>query len=96
MKLNLGCGSHAPEGWVNVDYALGARLMKIPFFKAMNRKIRIFDLDWKRNVYLHDLINTRFPWPDASVDAVYSSHNIGHVDARLFLGECLGCLAQEG
>ena len=28
MKLNLGCGSHAPHGWVNVDYALGARFAK--------------------------------------------------------------------
>lgn len=95
MKLNLGCGSHAPEGWVNVDYALGARLMKIPLFKAINRKIRLFDLDWNSNVYLHDL-NTRFPWPDSSVDAVYSSHNIGHVDARMFLGECFRVMSKGG
>lgn len=95
MKLNLGCGSHSPEGWVNVDYALGARLMKIPFFKLINRKIRLFDLDWNRDVFLHDL-NKRFPWPDSSADAVYSSHNIGHVSAPFFLSECFRVLRKGG
>jgi SAM-dependent methyltransferase len=95
MKLNLGCGSHVPEGWINVDYALGARMMKIPFFKSINRKIRLFDLDWNRNVYLHDL-NRRFPWPDSSVDVVYSSHNMGYVDAKLFLSECFRVLRSGG
>jgi len=33
MKLNLGCGNQVVEGWVNVDYALGARFAKIPFSK---------------------------------------------------------------
>jgi hypothetical protein len=24
FKLNLGCGSHIPSSWLNVDYAMGA------------------------------------------------------------------------
>jgi SAM-dependent methyltransferase len=95
MKLNLGCGPHAPEGWVNVDNALGARLTKVPFFKTINRKLRLFDLDWNEKICLHDL-NKSFPWADSSVDVVYSSHNIGHVDAKMFLSECFRVLRKGG
>ena len=90
MKLNLGCGSQVPDGWVNVDYALGARFMKIPFFRAFNRQVKLFNLDWNEKVYLHDLTKT-FPWADSSIDIVYSSHTLEHFskeDGRRFLAEC--------
>jgi SAM-dependent methyltransferase len=95
MKLNLGCGPHTPEGWVNVDYAMGARLAKVPFFRALNRRLKLLKLDWNRNVFLHDL-NKRFPWADSSVDVIYSSHNIGHLDAGFFLEECFRALKSGG
>jgi|ERR1035437_613426 ubiquinone/menaquinone biosynthesis C-methylase UbiE len=90
MKLNLGCASQVPDGWVNVDYALGARFMKIPFFRAFNRKLKLFNLDWNEKIYLHDLTK-KFPWDDSSVDIVYSSHTLEHFskeDGRRFLAEC--------
>jgi len=90
MKLNLGCASQVPEGWVNVDYALGARFVKIPFFRAFNRKVKLFNLDWNEKIYLHDLTK-KFPWNDSSVDIVYSSHTLEHFskeDGRRFLAEC--------
>jgi hypothetical protein len=37
LKLNLGCGSHVPSGWVNVDYALGAWVAKLPVFSLIIR-----------------------------------------------------------
>ncbi len=90
MKLNLGCGSQMPDGWVNVDYALGARLAKIPFFRAANRRLGLFDMDWDERIHLHDLTKT-FPWEDASVEFIYSSHMLEHLsrgDGRRFLEQC--------
>ena len=98
MKLNLGCGTQVPDGWVNVDYALGARLMKFPFFKAINSKVRFFNLDWDERIVLHDLTK-RFPWADNTVDAIYSSHTLEHLSkeqGQYFLQECYRVLKSEG
>lgn len=98
MKLNLGCGSHVPDGWINVDYALGARFAKIPIFRALNRALRVFELDWNEKIYLHDLTK-KFPWADSSVDVVYSSHTLEHFtreDGKTFLAECHRVLRNNG
>lgn len=98
MKLNLGCGAQVVEGWVNVDYSLGARFMKVPLFRAVNRKLRFFNIDWDNRIYLHDLTRP-FPWPEASVDAAYSSHTLEHLSrdaGRRFLGECHRVLRRGG
>ncbi len=98
MKLNLGCGSQVPDGWVNVDYALGARFVKIPFFSAFNRKVKLFNLGWNENIYLHNLTK-RFPWTDSSIDTVYRSHTLEHFskeDGRRFLSECHRVLRTNG
>jgi len=52
-KLNLGCGSHTPEEWINVDNALSARLAKVPFFRIINRKLKIFNLVRLKNLAQH-------------------------------------------
>ena len=90
MKLNLGCGSSVPDGWVNVDCAIGARLAKLPFFTLANEHLGIFGVKWDRRIYLHDLRRT-FPWKDRSADIIYSSHLLEHLsrrDGRRFLAEC--------
>lgn len=76
MKLNLGCGGIAPPGWVNVDFAVGARLRKVPVLGALSR--RVLRCDWDPGIVLHDL-RRRFPWPSASVDYIYSSHSLEHL-----------------
>jgi predicted SAM-dependent methyltransferase len=98
MKLNLGCGAQVADGWVNVDYALGARLLKIPSFQAINKRIRLFNLDWDNRIVLHNLM-TDFPWPDSSVDVVYSSHTLEHFSrdsGRKFLAQCHRVLRKNG
>lgn len=98
MKLNLGCGSQVPNEWTNVDYALGARLTKIPFFRVLNKKVKLFNLDWNEKIYLHDLTK-KFPWADSSIDIVYSSHTLEHFskeDGRRFLSECHRVLRKDG
>lgn len=98
MKLNLGCGDHVIEGWTNVDYALDARLNRLPLFRVVNRKLRIFSTDWDKRIVLHDLTK-RFPWPDSSVDVVYSAHALEHFTkehGRAFLAECYRVLRPRG
>lgn len=98
MRLNLGCGSQTPKDWINVDYALGARFSKLPFFQVLNRKFKIFNLDWSSDIYLYDLTRS-FPWEDASVDIIYSSHALEHLskaDGYHFLKECQRVLRPSG
>ncbi len=98
MKLNLGCGGMVADGWINVDYALGARLMKFPLFAVVNRRVRLFNMDWDRRVFIHDLRKT-FPWDTESVDAIYTSHTLEHLskeDGRKFLDECFRVLKPGG
>lgn len=97
-KLNLGCGAQVPTGWTNVDYAIGARVAKIPFFRTMNRRFRLFDLDWHDGIYLHDL-RKPFPWEGGSIDVVYTSHTLEHFskeDGLSFLRECHRVLRPSG
>jgi len=98
IRLNLGCGSQLAEGWINVDYSVGARFSKIPFFHFLNRKFRLFDMDWNKQIYLHDLTKT-FPWSDSTVDVIYSSHTLEHFSktaGRNFLTECHRVLRRDG
>ena len=98
IKLNLGCGSSIFEGWINVDYAFGARLIKFPFFSILNKKLKLFNLDWNKEIYIHNL-KKKFPWPSSSVDIIYSSHILEHFskeDGREFLNECVRVLKVNG
>lgn len=76
--LNLGCGNCTPTGWENVDYAFGARLTRLPGFTAINRRLRLFNLDWDKRIKLHDL-RKPLPWSSNSVRAIYSSHTLEHL-----------------
>lgn len=98
MKLNLGCGSQVVDGWINVDYALGARVFKVPMFRLLNSKFRIFNLDWDDRITIHDL-NKTFPWNTASVEAIYSSHTLEHMtkeEGKKFIQECYRVLRKDG
>lgn len=98
MKLNLGCGAQVVDGWVNVDYALGARFSQVPLFRGVNRRLGLFHQDWDDRIFIHDLTKP-FPWDDCCADVVYSSHILEHfskADGLTFLGECHRVLRQDG
>lgn len=98
MKLNLGCGPQVVSGWCNVDYSLGSRLMQIPFFGTLVKKLKLFNLEWDENIYIHDLTK-KFPWADATASVVYSSHTLEHLskgEGRQFLEECHRVLKKGG
>lgn len=98
IRLNLGCGNQVVNGWLNVDYSVGARFAKIPLFTLLNKKLNFFNLDWDENILLHDLTK-KFPWSEESVDQIYSSHTLEHLDknqGHAFLSECYRVLKKEG
>lgn len=98
LKLNLGCGHHILPGWINVDYALGARFAKFPFFYWINHKLKFFEFQWDRHIFIHDL-RMPFPWEDHSIDIIYSSHTLEHFskeDGMFFLKECYRVLKTGG
>ena len=55
IKLNLGDSRQAPEGWLYVDYAIGARLAKIPIISFFLSKLNVFKNDRPNNLFIHDL-----------------------------------------
>jgi predicted SAM-dependent methyltransferase len=98
LKLNLGCGARVVEGWVNTDRALGTRLAKLPLFARVNSRLKLTQVNWDRRIFVHDLTR-RFPWPDSSATAVYSSHTLEHFtkeEGRTFLLECHRVLGENG
>ncbi len=98
LRLNLGCGATRPEGWLNVDYSLGARLARIPLVGSLARVFGLFDQDWSGDIAIHDL-RRPLPWPDGSAAVVYSSHTLEHLareEGVRFLRECRRALAPGG
>ena len=98
LRLNLGCGSVHPQGWVNVDASLGARLAQVPLLGRVLARWLGLRIAWSPDIVVHDL-RRPFPWPDASAAVVYSSHTLEHLtrdDGRRFLAECARVLAPGG
>lgn len=75
MRLNLGCGDNVVEGWINVDYAVGARFSKIPLFSSLNRVIRFFEIDWDKTIYVHNL-RRRFPFYQYPHKCMYDKYSL--------------------
>ena len=105
LILNLGCGtrtSNHPDV-LNVDWSLNIRLKKSRLLRLLMSPL----LDARRSSRLdqmsgrmlaHDLAKG-IPFPDDSVDIVYHSHVLEHLDrpiARRFLREILRVLKPGG
>lgn len=84
MKLNLGCGLQCPEGWINIDSSMGARLSKHPTFSNILHSLIpsswgvLPNKDWPANVKWMD-ITKRFPFESNAIHCVYSSHTFEHL-----------------
>jgi len=106
IRLNIGCGRAASQGWLNYDNSPAVRLARSPLLTAFLRRLGLIDdgnLDFIRHCRRFGIrfadAARRIPHATGSVDAVYSSHMIEHLDrreARRFLAECQRVLRSGG
>jgi len=83
IKVNLGCGKDAVEGWINIDNSLKVLLAKYPFLKWILFKVGIISEEvykekWSKNIKRHD-VRKGLPFDNNSVDCIYCSHLLEHL-----------------
>ncbi len=98
IKLNLGCGSVRPKGWINTDSSLNANIQKIPLIgKIITRQFNEVKYNDDNMVYMN--LNKPWRYKNNSVDIVYASHLFEHLtlkSANRFLKESYRCLKSGG
>lgn len=102
IRINLGCGLNAAEGWVNIDKSPSMALDRLPGAKPILRHIGVLKdghmAKWPVNVTRHD-ITKGLPFEDGEVEAIYSSHALEHVyldEAQAILRECRRVIRPDG
>lgn len=106
MRVNVGCGQTPTEGWRNFDNSLSLRLAKIPLLPALLHKARILEAPQyqfiqfaRSNRIEYGDVAKGLPLSDGSVDVIYSSHMLEHLDrdeASVFLKEARRVLRPGG
>jgi len=98
IKLNLGCGSVRPVGWINADSSINAHLQRVPWVgKSLAKLINKVSYDSNNVVYMN--LNKPWRYKTKSVNVVYASHLFEHLSLRsaaLFLEESYRCLKPGG
>lgn len=94
LRLNLGCGSVRPQGWVNIDSSLNAHLQKMPVIgKAIPKLFKSVRYGDTNVIYMN--LNKTWDYKAESVDIVYASHLFEHLtlkSADKFLQESYRCM----
>ena len=101
--INLGCGLSIAPGWINVDNSPNAQLSKYPLLRWTLWKLGIlsdqhYAVKWPNSIKIHDL-KKRLPYPDSSIDYVYTSHFLEHLalaDAQRLIREVFRILKPRG
>lgn len=101
--LNLGCGTKTSPYATNIDFSIYQRLRRSPLGKvvavlALRGERRAQFESMHGDVLVHDL-RRGIPVDDASVDAVYHSHTLEHLDRDAvpgFFAEILRVLRPGG
>ena len=93
IRINLGCGTHAPKHWINFDSSLRVWVDKMPLLQLARYKRRFPSWVKRRD------LTKRLPFSDGSVHLIYSSHFIEHIthsQAESLLRECKRILIPGG
>jgi len=106
VRLNIGCGDAPTPGWINYDNSPAVRLARWPLLTRLLRFVGVVDDGNVEFIARCRQLGIRYadgagriPHAAGSVDVVYSSHMIEHLDrheAWLFLVECLRVLKPGG
>ena len=105
-RLNIGCGMSPTSGWINYDNSPAVRVSGSPALVRALRAVGVMNRGHvefaafcrSRGIRFANAVS-RIPHSDRSVDAIYSSHMIEHLDrleARRFLAECRRVLRPGG
>jgi predicted SAM-dependent methyltransferase len=102
LRINLGCGQTPTQGWRNFDNSLSLRLSKIPLLPDLLQKLGFLESSQgqfirfaRENDIEHGDATKGLPLQDESVDVLYSSHMLEHLDrneAEKFLMEAFRVL----
>jgi predicted SAM-dependent methyltransferase len=109
IKVNIGSGLSVAPGWINVDASLNAFFSKWPRF-VLKIIYRISgSKQWyseegycnilKSHNFVHHNVEYGLPFPNESIDYLYSSHLIEHLfkeDAKKLLKEAHRVLKKSG
>jgi hypothetical protein len=106
MRLHLGCFDRPVLGWVNTDITPHLRVARVPgAAKALHAAGFLTDERYQQHVrglwrqVTRLDVSKPFPFPDESVEAIYSSHLLEHLPpivARNCLGESFRVLGPSG
>jgi len=101
MRLNLGSGQTAVPLWINIDRSPNILLDRVPGAKRLLFRAGLLTeghmQPWDREVVRHDI--RKLPYPDNSVEAIYSSHTLEHLylrEAERVIGQCARVLEPGG
>jgi len=105
-RINVGCGSSPTHGWLNFDGSPSVRLANRPLLTRLLDSLRLLRDENKRFIAFCRGSDIRWanaarslPVPTESVNVLYSSHMLEHLDKREameFLMEARRVLKHEG
>lgn len=106
VRVNVGCGQTPTEGWTNLDNSPSVRIAKYLFLPSLLRIVHLIAPDQyafttvarARGIEFCD-VTRGLPFAANSVDVVYSSHMLEHLDrkeAAAFLEEAMRVLRSGG
>jgi len=86
LRLNLGCGGNAPEGWVNLDRSPGILVAKVPMLRSVLKAMGLLrgpqaEAVWPANARRWD-VTKGLPYEAGSVDAIYSQYMLEHLPRK--------------
>jgi len=110
VRLNIGCGRSPTPDWINYDNSPSVWMARWPLFALilarLLSRLGLIDrhalgfVEFRRSHRIrHADAARRIPHAGGSVDAIYSSHMLEHLDraeAQAFLAECRRVLKPGG
>lgn len=102
IRINLGCGMTPTPGWTNLENSLTVRIARsalAPLASVLLDPGQKNFFAFARNADIHVANALKLPFIDGSVDVIYSSHMLEHLDqheAKVFLNEAKRVLKPRG
>ncbi|MBX2997181.1 MAG: methyltransferase domain-containing protein [Caldilineaceae bacterium] len=103
-KINIGCGSVAADGWLNIDKSPNAWLAKHRTIRSLLIALKVApkstqEAQYRSDIELLDIHKKPLPVADGSVEWIYTSHLIGSMNraqALKLMKECSRVLRPGG